>query len=160
MDPPIPVVTEWARLPFEILEMLLLVIMGALGGVISVARCFVETKPGNPTPRDLCYRLLAEAVIALGIYVLFRAMQMFFGGVNQDTATTVSTSVFLLAALGLASGFCAREAMAQLEAAAKRILRRSEGSGADGASSVAESEGIAEKAGAAPAAIKPDPLPA
>jgi hypothetical protein len=52
-------------------------------------------------------------VIALGIYVLFRAMQLFFGGVSQDSAATVSTSVFLLAALGLASGF----------ALASRLLR-------------------------------------
>jgi len=49
-------VTAWARLPLELLEMLLLVGMGALGGVIAVTRCFVDTSTPNPTARDLCYR--------------------------------------------------------------------------------------------------------
>jgi len=124
-------VTAWARLPLELLEMLLLVGMGALGGVIAVTRCFVDTSTPNPTARDLCYRPAAGAVIALGIYVLFRAMQLFFGAGSQDNAATVSTSVFLLAALGLASGFCAREAVAQIEGAATRILHHAE-SGRDG----------------------------
>jgi hypothetical protein len=59
----------------------------------------------NPPARDLFYWPVAGAVIALGIYVLFRATQLFFGGGSQDSTATVSTSVFLLAALGLASAF-------------------------------------------------------
>jgi len=117
------VVTAWARLPLELLEMLLLVCMGALGGVIAVTRCFVDTSSPNPRARDLCYRPVAGAVIALGIYVLFRATQLFFGGGSQNGGATISTSVFLLAALGLASGFCAREAVAQIERVATRLLR-------------------------------------
>jgi hypothetical protein len=119
----------WARLPFEILEMFLLVCMGALGGVISVTRGFVDPSTPNPSTRDLCYRPVAGAVIALGIYVLFRASQLFFGGPSQDAATTVTTSIFVLAGLGLASGFCASEAVRQIEFVATRILRRSEGGG-------------------------------
>jgi hypothetical protein len=120
------VLTAWARLPLELLEMLLLVGMGALGGVIAVTRCFVDTSTPNPLARDLCYRPAAGGVIALGIYVLFRAMQLFFGGGGQDGGATVSTSVFLLAALGLASGFCAREAVAQIEKWATQLLHRAE----------------------------------
>lgn len=120
-------VTLWARLPFELLEMLLLVCMGALGGLISVTRCFVDSAARNPTTRDLCYRPAAGAVIALGIYILFRASQLFFGGPNQSGGTTVTTSIFVLAALGLASGFCAREAVSQIERVATRLLRGSQG---------------------------------
>jgi hypothetical protein len=47
--------------------MALLVGMGTLGGVIAVTRCFVDTSTPNPTARDLCYRQVAGAVIALGI---------------------------------------------------------------------------------------------
>jgi hypothetical protein len=57
------VVTAWARLPLELLEMLLLVGMGALGGVIAVTRSFVDTSTPNPLARDLCYRPVAGAVI-------------------------------------------------------------------------------------------------
>jgi hypothetical protein len=123
-------VTIWARMPFELLEMLLLICMGALGGVIGVTRVLVDTATPNPSARDLCYRPAAGAVIALGIYVLFRATQLFFGG-GQNDSVVASTSVFLLAALGLASGFCAREAVDQIEFAATRILRRSAKSDGD-----------------------------
>ena len=66
-----------ARLPLELLEMLLLVCMGALGGVIAVTRCFVDTSSPNPRARDLCYRPVAGAVIALGIYVIFSHAAVF-----------------------------------------------------------------------------------
>ncbi len=154
MNSSTPVVTEWARLPFELLEMLLLVCMGALGGVIGVTRCFVDTSTPNPTARDLCYRPVAGAVIALGIYVLFRATQLFFGGGNQDNATTASTSVFLLAALGLASGFCAREAVAQVEFAAMRILRRAESGRDDSQSETAKRDNAPGASGIASAASR------
>lgn len=124
VDSPVRAVALWARMPFELLEMLLLICMGALGGVISVTRCLVDPTTPNLSVRDLCYRPAAGAVIALGIYVLFRAVQLFFGG--GDGAATASTSVFLLAALGLAAGFCAREAVAQIERAATRLLRQAE----------------------------------
>ena len=120
-------VTLWARMPFELLEMLLLISMGALGGVISVTRCFVDPALPNPSMADLCYRPVAGGVIALGIYILFRASQLFFGGPSENPNTTLTTSIFVLAALGLASGFCAREAVAQIEFVATRILRRAEG---------------------------------
>jgi hypothetical protein len=122
MESRVSAVTAWARLPLELLEMLLLIFMGALGAVIAVTRYFVDPSVPNPAARDLCYRPAAGAVIALGIYVLFRAAQLFFGGGGQD-ATTVSTSVFVLAALGLASGFCAKEAVAQIERVATRLLQ-------------------------------------
>lgn len=132
MDSNSPWLTEWTRLPFELLEMLLLICMGALGGVISVTRCFVDRSTANPSARDLCYRPAAGAVIALGIYVLFRVGQLFFGASGQDAAATASTSIFILAFLGLASGFCAGEAVRQIELAATRLLRRSEGGGSGG----------------------------
>lgn len=118
------IVNLWARTPLELLEMLLLICMGALGAVISVTRCFVDPTLPNPLIRDLCYRPVAGSVIALGIYILFRAGQLFFGGSGQND-TTLTTSIFILAGLGLASGFCAREAVSQIEAVATRLLRGS-----------------------------------
>jgi hypothetical protein len=41
LDSSSPLLTLWARSPFELVEMFLLVVMGLLGGVISVMRCFV-----------------------------------------------------------------------------------------------------------------------
>ncbi len=125
MDSGCRIVTLWARMPFELLEMLLLVCMGALGAVISITRYFVDPRLPNPSLRDLCYRPVAGGVIALGIYIMFRAGQLFFGGSNQNTGMALSTSIFVLAALGLAAGFCAREAVGQIEFVASRMLRGS-----------------------------------
>jgi hypothetical protein len=117
--------TLWARSPFELTQMFLLVCMGLLGGVLSVMRCFVDPSLKNPTIAEFFYKPAAGAAISLGVYVLFRAAQIFMGMQNQSGATTVSTSVFLLAGLGLASGFCATQALAQIEAVATRLLRGS-----------------------------------
>ena len=128
LDSDSPLLTLWARSPFELVEMFLLVCMGLLGGVISVMRCFVDPRLKNPAIAEFFYKPAAGAAISLGVYVLFRAAQLFLG-VQGETATgTVSTSIYLLAGLGLASGFCATDALAQIEAVATRLLR---GSGRD-----------------------------
>lgn len=116
----------WARSPFELIEMFLLVCMGLLGGVISVMRCFVDPKLKNPAVAEFFYKPAAGAAISLGVYVLFRAAQIFLGVQSETGTGTISTSIFLLAGLGLASGFCAADALAQIEVLAKRLLRSSE----------------------------------
>jgi len=118
--------TLWARSPFELIEMFLLVCMGLLGGVISVMRCFVDPNLKTPTIAEFFYKPAAGAAISLGVYVLFRAAQIFLGVQSEIGTGTVSTSIFLLAGLGLASGFCASDALAQIEALAARLLRGSE----------------------------------
>jgi hypothetical protein len=124
LNSPLDWVRAWARSPFEIMVMFLLVCMGALGGVINVTRCFVEKSLDNPPIPDLIYKPAMGAVVALGIYILFRASQLFIAGQSQ-TGGVASTSIFLVAGLGLASGVCASDAIGQIEALAKRMLRRS-----------------------------------
>ncbi len=118
-----PWLTLWARSPFELIEMFLLVFMGMLGGAISVMRCLFDPSLKTPTIAEFFYRPAAGAAISLGVYVLFRAAQIFLGVQSQGSAATVSTSVFLLAGLGLASGFSAKEALGQIDFAATRLLR-------------------------------------
>jgi hypothetical protein len=43
----------------------------------------------------------------------------------RPAGAVASTSIFLLAGLGLASGVCANDAIGQIEALARRMLRRS-----------------------------------
>ena len=117
-------VTALSRSPFEIMEMLLLVCMGMLGGVISITRSFIEKSLTNPSISDLIFKPAIGGAVALGIYVLFRASQLFIAGQSQ-TGGVASTSIFLVAGLGLASGVCASDAIGQIEALAARLLRRS-----------------------------------
>ena len=93
-------------------------------------RGLVDPSLKSPTIAEFFYRPAAGAAISIGVYVLFRAAQIFLGVQSQGGAATASTSVFLLAGLGLASGFCATEALGQIELIATRLLRIS-GRGAD-----------------------------
>ena len=127
LDSKSPLLTLWARSPFQLIEMFLLVCMGMLGGAISVMRSLVDPSRENSTIAEFFYKPAAGAAISLGVYVLFRAAQIFLGVENQG-GSAASTSIFLLAGLGLASGFCATEALGQIESVAKRLLQ---GSGRD-----------------------------
>src|SRR6266481_1032347 len=160
LDSDSPLLTLWARSPFELIEMFLLVCMGLLGGVISVMRCFVDPKLKSPAIAEFFYKPAAGAAISLGVYVLFRAAQIFLGVQGETGAGTVSTSIYLLAGLGLASGFCATDALAQIEAVATRLLRGSGRDGNGGGSAgtpLGSAPGRAEEsnAGPAPAAATP-----
>jgi hypothetical protein len=42
---------------------------------------------------------------------------------TQNGASTISTSILMLAGFGLVSGYCASEALAQIESMASRRLR-------------------------------------
>jgi hypothetical protein len=127
LDSHSPMLTLWARSPFELIEMFLLVCMGLLGGVISVMRCFVDPTLKSPAIAEFFYKPAAGAAISLGVYVLFRATQIFLGVQGNTDSGTASTSIFLLAGLGLASGFCATQALATIESIATRLLRGSGG---------------------------------
>ena len=150
LDSKSPLLTLWARSPFELVEMFLLVCMGLLGGVISVMRCFVDPKLKSPTIAEFFYKPAAGAAISLGVYVLFRAAQLFLGVQSEAATGTASTSIFLLAGLGLASGFCATDALSQIEAVASRLLR---GSGRD--ANRTPNRGDGPPSGSAPAPVTP-----
>jgi hypothetical protein len=155
LDSDSTLLTLWARSPFELIEMFLLVCMGLLGGVISVMRCFVDPKLKTPAIAEFFYKPAAGAAISLGVYVLFRAAQIFLGVQSEPGTGAVSTSIFLLAGLGLASGFCATDALAQIEAVATRLLRGSGRDGNGGGSAgtpLGSAPGRAEESNAGPAA--------
>jgi hypothetical protein len=114
------------RSPFEIVEMVLLVCMGLLGGIIGVIRFFVDPSLPNPSISEFLYKPAAGGVLAFGTFVLFRASQLLLGVQDQGAAASGSTSIFLLAFLGLVSGLCANDAITQIEIASARMLRRNQ----------------------------------
>jgi len=63
--------------------------------------------------------------------VLFRAAQMFHGNAHPGRRGDHATSIFLLTGLGLASGYCAGEALAKIESVASRLLRTPTQNGPD-----------------------------
>ena len=72
------------------------------------------------------------------MYVLFRASQLFLTGQAPDGGASASTSIFLLAGLGLASGVCASDAIARIEELARSLLRPAERKNEPGADAATE----------------------
>ena len=66
--------------------MFLLVFMGMLGGAISVMRGLVDPSLKSPTIAEFFYRPAAGAAISIGVYVLFRAAQIFLGVQSHKAA--------------------------------------------------------------------------
>src|SRR3979411_2948730 len=92
--------------------------MGMLGGIINATRWLVDRASDRPSLLAYFYKPAVGGAIALGAFVVFRATQLIVGGQVQDGAVAVTASVYLLAGLGLVSGFCADKALRQLEKAA------------------------------------------
>jgi hypothetical protein len=111
-------IASWARSSFELMEMVLLVSMGMLGGIIDATRWLVDRSVSRPSLLAYFYKPAMGGAIALGAFVVFRATQVIIGGQVQDGVVTVTASIYLLAGLGLVSGFCANKVLQQIEQAA------------------------------------------
>jgi hypothetical protein len=124
-----PWINSWTRSSFELMEMFLLVSMGMLGGIINATRWLVDRSSPNSSLLEYLYKPAVGGVIALGVFVVFRASQLILGGQAQDGAVVVTASIYLLAGLGLVSGFCADNAVRQIEKAADRLFHSGTPSG-------------------------------
>lgn len=95
----------------DMLVLLLAVLMGALGGVISVAKAFVTDDVSSPHPSDYFIRPIFGAVMAFVVFLLFKAGQPLIGISVTDDAL----NPFPIAILGVVSGLMAKEAINLLE---------------------------------------------
>ena len=102
--------------------MVLLVSMGMLGGIIDATRWLVDRSVSRPSLLAYFYKPAMGGAIALGAFVVFRATQLIIGGQVQDGVVTVTASIYLLAGLGLVSGFCANKVLKQIEQAADGLF--------------------------------------
>ncbi len=122
-------VKSWARSPFELIQMFLLVSMGMLGGMVNVTRWLVGSNMQRPPLLAYFYKPAVGGAIALGAFVVFKASQLVIVGPGPEGGSTVTASVFLLAGLGLVSGFCADKALRQIEKAADAVFSSQIGAG-------------------------------
>jgi len=117
LDSDYTAVNVWARSPFELMQMYLLVLMGMLGGMIKATEWLIKPV-ARPSWSEYFYKPMLGGVIALGVFVAFKATELIIVGPTPEGTTTVAASVFLLAALGLVSGFGVDKALEQIEKAA------------------------------------------
>jgi hypothetical protein len=120
----VPVLRTVIDAPYEIQLSLLVVLMGCLGGMISVIRCYVDASLPDPSVGEFFYRPAIGALVALGIYVLFKAGQLMLGASTPGSGGEAGTGAFLAAFLGIISGLSARDAIGAIDAAASRMWQR------------------------------------
>ncbi len=123
-------ISSWARSSVELMEMILLVSMGMLGGIINATRWLVDRSVSRSSLFAYFYKPAVGGAIALGAFVVFRATQLIIGGQVQNGAITVTASIYLLAGLGLVSGFCADKVLRQIEKAADGLIHSATSSSA------------------------------
>jgi len=123
-------ISSWARSSVELMEMVLLVSMGMLGGIINATRWLVDRSVSRSSLFAYFYKPAVGGAIALGAFVVFRATQLIIGGQVQNGAVTVTASIYLLAGLGLVSGFCADKVLRQIEKAADGLVHSATSSSA------------------------------
>lgn len=100
------------------LVLALILMMGALGGTISVAKSFVTTGELNPRPVDYFIRPVFGMVTAFVIFLLFKS-----GGAMLSTDTKFEElNPFPIALLGVVSGLMAKEALGRIEEWGRRFL--------------------------------------
>lgn len=101
------------------LVLVLTIMMGALGGVIGVARTFVAADLPNPAPSDYFIRPLFGMVIAFVIFLLLQAGQLVLTAGNAADPL----SPFPIALLAVVSGLMASEAIATIERWGSGVFR-------------------------------------
>ncbi len=102
------------------LVLLLTLMMGALGGIIAVARAFVAPEADRPTSADYFIRPLLGAVMAFVIYMLVQVGQiMLTADGNADPLNP-----YPIALIAVVAGMMAAEAIAAIERWGKGLFER------------------------------------
>lgn len=103
------------------LVLILTLLMGALGGIIAVARAFVQPDAGGPpTAGDYIIRPLLGAVIAFVVYMLVQVTQaMIATGAEAD-----QLNAYPVVLIAVVAGFLATDAIGAIERWGKALFSR------------------------------------
>ncbi|MGE3783332.1 MAG: hypothetical protein AB7H71_11375, partial [Alphaproteobacteria bacterium] len=109
-----PIIGELLASPSDFLVMLVAMFMGAVGGVLSVGRAFVDPKAESPSRAGYFLYPIFGFIIALVVFVLFKAGQLALSATPSDAA---ALDPFVVGFLGVMSGIMARPALDRIERA-------------------------------------------
>jgi hypothetical protein len=104
--------------PYDFLVLLLVMSMGALGGMVRILRDYGDPNRPNPAPRDYFFIPLIGVVVAIGGYVLAKTGLLLLSSTKEET----SLSPFMIGLVGIVSGLLAREVIDRLAGAGRHIL--------------------------------------
>jgi hypothetical protein len=116
--------------PYDLLVLLLVMMMGAIGGVVRLLRDYGSSIHPDPSSKDYLFIPLIGSVVAIGGYVLAKTGLLLLSSTQSET----SLSPFMIGLVGIISGLLATEVIETIESSGRKILGRSvtgahEGSG-------------------------------
>jgi hypothetical protein len=104
--------------PYDLLVLLLVMFMGALGGVIRLLRDYGAAGHANPAAGEYFFIPLIGAVVAIGGYVLAKTGLLLLSSSQAET----SLSPFMISMVGIVSGLLAKEVIDTISARGRKIL--------------------------------------
>jgi hypothetical protein len=105
--------------PYDLLVMLLVMLMGALGGIVRILRDYGDPNRKDPSSRDYFFIPLIGAVIAIGGYVLAKTGLLLLSSTKGET----SLSPFMIGLVGMVSGLLAKEVVDRIAGYGSKILK-------------------------------------
>jgi hypothetical protein len=92
-------------IPYDLLVMFLVILMGALGGVVRIVRSYLDTGLPSPASRDYFFVPTIGMVVAIGGYVLAKTGLLVLSSAKEEA----SLSPFMIGLVGIISGLLAKE---------------------------------------------------
>lgn len=111
-------------MPQELLTLILTLSMGIFGSTIAVSRTFFDTRIEVAQGMSwYLFRPIQGAVMALTIYILFKAGILIFSAPPSNGNVSGALNPFFIAFLGIISGLFAEYAYERLDRAAKSVFQ-------------------------------------
>jgi hypothetical protein len=80
----------FVEIPYDLLVLLLVMTMGALGGMVRILRDYGDTTRPNPSPRDYFFIPLIGTVVAIGGYVLAKTGLLLLSSNKEEASLSRS----------------------------------------------------------------------
>jgi hypothetical protein len=104
--------------PYDLLVLLLVMFMGALGGMVRLLRDYGAADHPNPTAGEYLLIPLIGAVVSIGGYVLAKTGLLLLSSARGES----SLSPFMISLVGIISGLLAKEVIDTISARGRTIL--------------------------------------
>jgi hypothetical protein len=108
--------------PYDLLVLMLVVVMGALGGIVRLLRDYGAKDHPSPTNAEYFLIPLIGAVVAIGGYVLAKAGLLLLSTAGSES----SLSPFMIGLVGIVSGLLAKEVIDTIALRGRDMLKRDE----------------------------------
>lgn len=119
-----PYTRIFVDIPYDLLVMVLVIMMGALGGMVRLLRDYGDPSQPNPMARDYLIVPLIGGVVGIGGYVLAKTGLLLL----SSTRDAASVSPFMIGLVGIISGLLAREMIDAIAEAGRKMLKPGEAS--------------------------------